>query len=270
VRQGLFFPPFDGVADPHRLVELAQAAERAGWDGLFLWDHLLYAGDVTKILDPYISLAAIASGTTSLQLGAMVTPLIRRRPQVLARQAVTLDLLSRGRLILGLGIGDDGEVGELSRFGEIIDAKERCRMLSEALEVLTGLLSGHSVHHVGEHFRADGVTFQPTAARDGGIPIWLAARWPNPAPIRRAARYGGVFVIQMNDPGDVAALRQWLVEGGADLEHFDVVISGAIGDDPSPWARAGVDWFLSWIGPYHMDFDEVHEMIVEGPRSINL
>ncbi len=115
MRQGLFFPAFDGVADPHRLVELAQAAERAGWDGLFLWDHLLYNGDVTKILDAYISLAAIASATTTLQLGAMVTPLIRRRPQVLARQAVTLDLLSRGRLILGLGIGDDGEVGELSQ-----------------------------------------------------------------------------------------------------------------------------------------------------------
>jgi alkanesulfonate monooxygenase SsuD/methylene tetrahydromethanopterin reductase-like flavin-dependent oxidoreductase (luciferase family) len=269
VKQGLFFPPFDGVADPHRLVKLAQAAERAGWDGIFLWDHLLYNGDVTKILDAYISLAAIASATTSIQLGAMVTPLIRRRPQVLARQAVTLDLLSRGRLILGLGIGDDGDVGELSRFGEIVDAKERGRMLSEGLDVLTGLLSGQSVHHKGEHFRADGVTFQPTASRQGGIPIWLAARWPNPAPIRRAARYGGVFVIQMNDPDDVAVLRQRLVEGGADLEHFDIVISGAIGDDPSPWARAGVDWFLSWIGPYHMDFDEVHEMIVEGPRTIN-
>jgi len=83
-------------------------------DGIFLWDHLLYAGGVTKILDPYISLAAIATGTSSIQLGAMVTPLNRRRPQVVARQAVTLDLLSNGRLILGFGIGDDGESGELS------------------------------------------------------------------------------------------------------------------------------------------------------------
>jgi alkanesulfonate monooxygenase SsuD/methylene tetrahydromethanopterin reductase-like flavin-dependent oxidoreductase (luciferase family) len=269
MRQGLFFPPFDGVADPHRLVALAQAAEGAGWDGLFLWDHLLYNGDVTKILDPYIALAGIAAQTTTLQLGAMVTPLIRRRPQVLARQAVTLDLLSNGRLILGLGIGDDGDVGELSKFGEVTDAKERGQMLSEGLDVLTGLLSGDSVHHVGPHYRADDVTFQPTAAREGGIPIWLAARWPNPAPIRRAAHYGGVFVIQMKDADDVTLLRQRLVDAGADLEHFDIVISGAIGDDPSPWAKAGVDWFLSWIGPYHLDFDEVHEMIVEGPRTIN-
>jgi alkanesulfonate monooxygenase SsuD/methylene tetrahydromethanopterin reductase-like flavin-dependent oxidoreductase (luciferase family) len=269
MRQGLFFPPFDGVADPHRLVELAQSAEAAGWDGIFLWDHLLYDGDVTRILDPYISLAAIASGTTTIQLGAMVTPLIRRRPQVLARQAVTLDLLSRGRLILGLGIGDDGEVGELSKFGEMTDASERGRALSEGLEVLTGLLSGRVVTHVGEHYRADGVTFQPTPARDGGIPIWLAARWPNPAPIRRAAHHGGVFVIQMADAADVALLRQRLLDEGADMDHFDIVVSGAMSDDPSPWARAGVDWFLSWIGPYHLDFDEVHEMIVEGPRAIN-
>ena len=268
MRQGLFFPPFDGVADPHRLVELAQMAEAAGWDGIFLWDHLLYAGGVTKILDPYISLAAIATGTSSIQLGAMVTPLNRRRPQVVARQAVTLDLLSNGRLILGFGIGDDGESGELSKFGEATDAKVRGRMLSEGLEVLTGLLSGGPVNHWGETYQANDVTFQPTAARESGIPIWLAARWPNRAPIRRAARFGGVFVIQMKDPNDVVALRQRLSEDGDDLEHFDVVVSGFIGDDPSPWARAGVDWFLSWIGPYNMNFSEVREMIVEGPRKV--
>jgi alkanesulfonate monooxygenase SsuD/methylene tetrahydromethanopterin reductase-like flavin-dependent oxidoreductase (luciferase family) len=270
VRQGLFFPPFDGVADPIKLVELAVVAEASGWDGIFLWDHLLYDGGVTKILDPYISLAAIATGTTTIQLGAMVTPLIRRRPQVLARQAVTLDLLSRGRLILGFGIGDDGEVGELSKFGEMTDAKERGAALSEGLDVLSGLLSGEPVHHDGVHYRADGVTFQPTAAREGGIPIWLAARWPNAVPIRRAAHFGGVFVIQMTDSDHVAVLQQQLTDEGADLEHFDVVVSGGIGDDPSQWAKVGVDWFLSWIGPYHLDFDEVHEMIVEGPRPINL
>ena len=269
MRQGVFFPPFDGVADPHRLVELGLAAEAAGWDGIFLWDHLLYAGGVTKILDPYISLAAIASATTTIQLGAMVTPLNRRRPQIVARQAVTLELLSNGRLILGFGIGDDGESGELSKFGETADAKARGRMLSEGLVVLTGLLSGDPFEHQSETYPVNGVTFQPTAVRDGGIPIWLAARWPNPAPIRRAAHYGGVFVIQMKDPSDVAELRERLCSEGADIDHFDIVISGFMGDDPSPWATAGADWFLSWIGPYNMNFAEVHEMIKEGPRAIN-
>jgi alkanesulfonate monooxygenase SsuD/methylene tetrahydromethanopterin reductase-like flavin-dependent oxidoreductase (luciferase family) len=152
MRQGLFFPAFDGVADPDRLVQLAVDAEGVGWDGIFLWDHLLYGGGVTEILDPYIALAAIASSTTSLQLGPMVTPLVRRRPQIVARQAVALDRLSHGRLILGFGIGDDGDVGELSRFGEVTDTIERGRALSEGLDVLTGLLSGEAVHHVGEYY----------------------------------------------------------------------------------------------------------------------
>ena len=98
--------------------------------------------------------------------------------------------------------------------------------------MLTGLSSGREVHHRGEHYLADGVTFRPTSARDGWIPIWLAARWPNAVPIRRAAHFGGVVVIQMKDPDDVAVLCQRLIDEGADLEHFDVVVTGFIGDDP--------------------------------------
>ncbi|MEO9181007.1 MAG: LLM class flavin-dependent oxidoreductase, partial [Acidimicrobiales bacterium] len=236
-------------------------------DGIFLWDHMLYDGGVAKILDPYIALAAIASATTTIQLGPMVTPLIRRRPQVVARQAVTLDLLSHGRLILGFGIGDDGEVGELSKFGEVTNARERGDLLSEGLELLTGLLAGEPVRHVGQHYRADGVTFLPTAARPGGIPIWLAARWPNQIPIRRAAKQDGVFVISMTDPSDVAILRGLVTNEGADLATFDVVVSGFVGDDPSPWAAAGATWFLNWIGPYNLNYDEVREMIAAGPRT---
>jgi hypothetical protein len=73
----------------------------------------------------------------------------------------------------------------------------------------------------------------------------------------------------MKDPNDVAALRERLRSEGADFGNFDLVTSGFIGDDPSPWAKAGVDWFLSWIGPYHMNFDEVHEIIKEGPRAVD-
>ncbi len=269
MRQGLFFPAFDGLANPRRLVELAVLAESAGWDGIFLWDHLLYDGGVTNILDPYVALTAMATATTTIQLGPMVTPLIRRRIQVVARQAVTLDLVSNGRLILGLGIGDDGDVRELSRFGEVTDAKERGAMLSEGLAVLTGLLSGAPVRHAGEHYTIDDVTFLPRAARPGGIPIWLAARWPNPRPLRRAATQAGAFVISMNEPGEVATLRGLLVEGGADLETFDVVVSGAPGDDPTPWAQAGVTWFLTWIGPYNLRFEEVRAIIGEGPPTLH-
>ena len=268
MRQGIFLPAFDEMADPDHLVELAVAAEASGWDGFFLWDHLLYSEPVRDILDPYLCLAAVARATSSIKLGPMVTPLVRRRPPVVARQAVTLDLLSHGRLILGFGIGDDGGPGgELSAFGETLDPVARGRALSEGLEVLTGLLSGETVRHQGEFLRAMDVSFRPTPSRAGGIPIWLAARWPNRPPIRRAAAYQGIVIIQMTDPADVAKLRDQLREAGADLGHFDVVVVAGDGDDRRAWADAGVTWLLTRLGPFRLKFDEALEAVSAGPPT---
>ena len=194
-RRGLFLPPFDVLADPRLVAELAVEAEDAGWDGVFVWDHLLYSAPVTAISDPWICCAAIAAATSRIEFGPMVTPLTRRRPQVLARQAAALDQLSDGRLVLGFGLGDDGRVGELSRFGEEVEPKARAARLDEGLELLRRLLSGGDVDHDGTHFAARGVEFQPSATRPGGIPFWIGGRWPNAAPLRRAARYDGAFVI---------------------------------------------------------------------------
>src|SRR5579875_2996520 len=98
MRRGLFVAPFDVLADPGLVSELAAEAERAGWDGFFVWDHLRYSAPVTAIADPWITMAAIAVRTERVLLGPMVTPLPRRRPQVLARQAASLARLSGGRL----------------------------------------------------------------------------------------------------------------------------------------------------------------------------
>jgi len=264
MRQGLFFAPFDGLADPILLGELAALAETSGWDGVFLWDHLLYR-DVTNILDPTVCLAAMATTTTRVALGTMVTPLARRRPAVVARQAVTLDLLSHGRLVLGFGLGEDGPKGELSSFGELTDRVERAGALTEGLEVLTALLSGEPVRHRGAHYLADDVTFLPTSPRTEGIPIWLASRWPNHAPLRRAARYDGVFTIGLDGPEDVGPLRDRVAEFGADLEDFDVVCLARPGDDPAPWADAGATWLLTLLGPYRLEADEVRAVVAAGP-----
>jgi alkanesulfonate monooxygenase SsuD/methylene tetrahydromethanopterin reductase-like flavin-dependent oxidoreductase (luciferase family) len=264
MRHGLFLPPFDALANPDLLVELATDAERSGWDGFFLWDHLKYRAPVCDILDPYICLSAIAAATSTMELGVMVTPLVRRRPGVLARQAVTLDHLSHGRLVLGFGIGDDF-AGELSSFGDQVDAKVRGRMLSEGLDVLSDLLSGDAVEHDGEFYRASDVRYLPVAARAGGIPIWLAARWPNPAPLRRAAKYQGVFVIGLSGPSDIAELRRRLDDAGADLENFDVVVLGAVGDNAGAWDNAGVTWRLAPIGPFNIELSAVREAVLAGP-----
>ena len=236
LRQGLFFPPFDALADPRLVADIGKDAEKAGWDGIFLWDHLLYAEPVREILDPWICLAAIAVVTERIRLGPMVTPLPRRRPAVVARQAATLDRLSGGRLILGFGLGDDGELGELSRFGEQAEPVTRGEALTEGLEVVASLLSGRPVHHVGTHYTAEGVSFLPAPTQPGGIPFWLAARWPNLRPLRRAIGYDGVFTIGIPGPEQLA---EWSLSIAtmAPKAGLKVVVSGRPGEDPAPWSK---------------------------------
>ena len=183
MRRGVFLPIFDELADPATLAGLAARAEGRGWDGVFLWDHVVYRAPVRSATDPWVALAAMAVATERVQIGPMVTPLARRRPWIVARQAVAIDRLSGGRFVLGLGLGLDSSGGELSRFGEEVDDRRRATMLDEGLELLTRLLAGETVAHRGEHYTVDDVTFLPTPARPGGMPIWLAARWPNRRPV---------------------------------------------------------------------------------------
>ncbi len=273
MKHALFMPPFDELADAQRMADLAVLAEQQGWDGFFVWDHLRYAAPVRDILDPYICLALMAARTSRIVLGPMVTPLIRRRPQVVARQAVTLDHLSKGRLVMGFGIGDDYPGGELACFGELTDPVERGRALDEGIEIFRGLTSGKEVNVTGEFLRAQEVTFQPAAYRAGGIPVWTACRWPNTAPLRRAARQQGVMVIHITEPDQITELKLKLRAAGADLAHFDIVHWGQrdqkmvyVNDDRyEQWARAGVTWFLTGPGPYNLVYDEVREYVAQGP-----
>jgi len=273
MKHGLFLPPFDGLADVERMAELAVLAEEAGWDGFFVWDHLRYPAPVRDILDPYACLAVMAARTSRITLGPMVTPLNRRRPQVVARQAVALDRLAKGRLVMGFGIGDDYPSGELACFGELTDAVERGRALDEGIAIFRGLVSGEEVNVTGEFFKAHEVTFQPTAYRASGIPVWTAGRWPNPAPVRRAARHQGMMVIQITEPEQVVDLKAKLSEAGADLDHFDVVVWGQRDEKMiyrederyAEWARAGVTWFLTGPGPFNLDYDEVRQYVAAGP-----
>jgi len=266
-RRGLFVPPFDVLADPRVVADLAVDAEEAGWDGFFLWDHLLYAAPVRAIADPWVCCAAVSARTTRLVLGPMVTPLSRRRPHVLARQAASLDLLSGGRLVLGFGLGDDGPLGELTRFGEESDPRTRAAMLDEGLDLLAALLSGTRVQHEGEHFTARDVELLPAATRPGGIPFWIAGRWPNRAPLRRAARWDGLFVIGTEGPDDVRAAREALeaLRPAGSREKSDLVVRVQPGDEVAPWGEAGATWVLTQVGPYEMDLDAVRRVVRAGP-----
>src|ERR1700712_3069741 len=162
-RRAVFVAPFDELADPRLLAGLAAEAEAAGWDGFFLWDHIVYSAPTRAVLDPWIAMAAIAMATNTIITGPMVTPLSRRRPHKLARETVTLDLLSAGRTVLGVGLGSDRH-GELSPVGEVAEPREQARMLDDALAKLQEYWSG---------------AFVPRPVQRPRIPIWAAARWPN-------------------------------------------------------------------------------------------
>ena len=258
-RRGLFVAPFDALADPRVVGDLAAAAEAAGWEGFFVWDHLQYGDRVSDIADVWTCCAAVAMRTERLLLGPMVTPLARRRPQVLARQASSLQVLSRGRFVLGLGLGDDG-LGELTDFGDQPDPKVRGRMLDEGLEVLTGLLSGEPVDHEGEHYIAQVDGFRPAP----GVPLWLAGRHGNRAPLRRAARHEGFFVIGLDGLEDLdGVVRDLAVHEPAD--GFDLVVDLTPDQDPGPWLDRGASWVLTRIGPFDIDLDEVRRIVDAGP-----
>ena len=104
MRYGIVMSNLDDYADPRLAIRLAQAAEEAGWEAFFVWDHLGFVwGSASS--DPWITLSAVAVSTTHLKLGTAITPLARRRPQVVANTLGSLDLLSGGRMIFGTGLG---------------------------------------------------------------------------------------------------------------------------------------------------------------------
>lgn len=260
-RRGLFVAPFDALADPRVVGDLAAAAEDAGWDGFFVWDHLQYGERVTAIADVWTCCAAVALRTDRVLFGPMVTPLPRRRPQMLARQASSLAVLSGGRFVLGLGLGDDW-VGEFSAFGDEPDPRVRGAMLDDGLAVLTGLLSGEPVDHDGDHYAARDVRFLPAPA----VPIWLAGRFGNRAPLRRAARYDGYFVIGLNGSDDLERVADDLADHSPP-SGFDVVVDLQPDQDPAPWLDRGATWVLTRIGPYDLDLAEVRGIINAGPAT---
>ncbi len=261
MRFGIYLPPFGELSDPWVLAEMGGLAEGAGFDGVFIWDHIARPTPDLAVADPWIALAAVAMRTERVLLGPLVTPISRRRPQKLARETVTLQRLSRGRLVLGVGLGSDS-AGEFTRFGEIADDALRGRRLDEGLELLKSLWSGEEVNHSGPQFVADRVQFRPPAAPP--IPVWVAARSAKPALMRRAARHDGICPETTVD-----GLREMLAAIEAErgsLTGFDVVVRGTPGDDPTAWANAGATWWLVHV-PEMATAADTEAVIRSGPPA---
>jgi alkanesulfonate monooxygenase SsuD/methylene tetrahydromethanopterin reductase-like flavin-dependent oxidoreductase (luciferase family) len=233
-QRGIYLAPFGELADPRRVARLAARAEERGWDGFFLWDHIRYSAPVREVADPWVALSAVACATERLWLGPMVTPPARRRVQKLTREAVTLDHLSGGRLVLGLGLGGDRH-GEFGPYGDETDPARRAALLDAALERLAAYWGGE---------------LEPPPLQRPRIPIWLAARWPNRRPVRRAARWDGLFPIDLPGPEALAELvADVRAQRPSDAGPFEFVVTNPPGIDPEPWAAAGATWCLTGFGP---------------------
>ena len=246
-------------SDPHVAVRLARTAEDAGWKALFLWDHLAFAWG-PPAADPWVTLAAIASATSNLRIGTAVTPVARRRPQVLAQQVATLDVLSGGRVIFGAGLG--GSASEFERFGEPTAAKVRAAMLDEGLDLLRRLWSGGEVTHRGEHYVVDGVTLAPTPVQEH-LPIWIGGN--KPASRRRAARWDG-WIPDSTYPPDAGVSPQDVAEG-LSLGHgrFDVAVIGE--GNSAAYEKAGATWWLENVHDRRGSLEEMLRFVASGPSS---
>lgn len=266
--------------DPAELVELGVEAEQAGFDGFFIWDHLLYAndGDGPAIVDPWTVLAVIASRTNRIRLGPMITPISRRRPWVLARQTVTLDRLSGGRTILGVGLGSPAH-GDFGIFGEPTDPRVRAELLDEGLAVLAGLWSGERFDHQGRHHRIEAARFIPPPVQSPRIPVWVGGVLPARAPIRRAARWDGAVPIRFADgllarpsADDIATVRDLVADQRGTLVGFDLAVWAEVAESPTDvdgqlpdYKRAGATWWIETAKPEPGWLKGLRRRIRQGP-----
>jgi alkanesulfonate monooxygenase SsuD/methylene tetrahydromethanopterin reductase-like flavin-dependent oxidoreductase (luciferase family) len=239
---------------------------------------------VGPMYDPWVVMAAIAMRTERVRVGAMLTPLSRRRPWKVARETVTLDHLSKGRLVLPVGLGalDDGGFGKV---GEPTDRKTRARLLDEGLAILTGLWSGQPFSFQGEHYRLEEMTFLPPPVQSPRIPIWVAGAWPRPKSMERVLRYDGLLPNKLSPegafeeatPDDIRAMAAYVAERRTLTTPFDIVIEGRTpGDDRDraaaiigPMAGAGATWWIEsmWEAPNAPE--DLRARISQGPPRLD-
>ena len=267
--------------DIHTVADLAAEAEAAGWDAAFYWDGINIQD--MPMYDPWVTMAAMALRTRRVRLGAIVSPLSRRRPWKLARETVSLDHLSGGRLIVPVGLGalDDGGFGKV---GEPTDRKTRAELLDESLAILTGLWSGEPFQYDGKHYHLDTMTFLPKPVQSPRVPIWVVAMWPSERSMQRALRYDGLLPnVRGADgaprnvtPDDIREMAAYVAERRNQSTPFDIVMEGETpGDDPAqaaaivrPFAEAGATWWNESRWGAMSDVELVRTRIQQGPPRI--
>jgi len=262
----------------HQYVEMARAAEEHGWDGVFAWDDI--AVGPRDVFDPWVILGAMAAVTERVTLGAMVFSLARRRPWKVARETLTLDHLSNGRLVLPVGFGGDWDGGYSRVSTDTPDRKSRREKLDECLEILEMAWSGEPVTYSGKHYHCTDLVFRPVPVQHPRIPVWTVGAYPFERSLARSARWDGIIANDRSPESDpeqpirpetIAAIRAWMTEHRESMEGFDIVVEGITSgtdhaanmDRLRPLAEAGATW---WIES-HWDAEETGASLLERIRQ---
>ena len=261
--------------------DLAAEAEAAGWDGVFFPDCIAVESEgATYGQDPWVVLTAMAMQTERVRLGPMITPLSRRRPWKVARETMTLDHLSKGRLILPVGLGALSDSG-FDKVGEATDRKTRAAMMDESLAILGGLWSGQPFGFQGTHYQFAEMTFLPPSLQQPRIPVWVVATWPRPKTMDRALRWDGLVPRVLGPdgeptdttPDDIRAMRAYVQEHRTATTPFDIIFEGRTpGDDRTaavaqvqPYIDAGITWWLEAMWTEPNSLADQHTRIRQGP-----
>ncbi len=273
---GIYLPNYGDAISARNLAELAHSAEQAGWDGFFIFDHMLVSKNKGhQMVDPWVAMAAMAMTTERIRIGTTATPVARRRPWKLARETVTLDHLSNGRLTLTVGLGAPDQA-EFACFGEEIDRRIRAEKLDEGLDILTGLWTGKPFSYSGKHYKIEKIKFCPATLQAPRIPVWVGGYWPNKAPFRRAARWDGAFPLKHGGnmtPKDFIELKAYIDEYRSGSSHYDMVTMGYLHEKPEENRRkaldnlstVGVTWWLESFFRLKHSYHSLLSHILQGP-----
>jgi alkanesulfonate monooxygenase SsuD/methylene tetrahydromethanopterin reductase-like flavin-dependent oxidoreductase (luciferase family) len=266
--------------DVHTVPDLAAEAEEYGWDGVFIPDCINIPGEVGLGYDPWVVMTAVAMRTQRVRFGTMVTPLSRRRPWKVARETVTLDHLSDGRLILPVGLGalDDQGFGNV---GEATDRRTRAELLDESLAIITGLWSGEPFSWQGKHYRVEEMNFVTTPVQQPRIPVWVVGAWPRKQSMRRVLQWDGLLPNVLNPDGSHGAVTPEAIremrafvdqQRDATATPFDIIV-----EDPTPaedpaaaraiatrWSDARATALLEWIWTDPNDTDTIRRRFKAG------
>ena len=263
------------------IIKLASELEDAGWDGAFYYDDI-YTDAKTEMSAAWPIMAAMAATTKKVTIGSLLTAVGRRRPWELARESVTVDWLSKGRLVLPTGLGWAGD-GAYTKAGMPAERKVRAEMLDEGLEILDGLWSGKPFGYNGKYNQIKPMRFVPRPFQKPRIPIWVVGAWGRPKSIRRVLKYDGLIPVIKKADGShgeitsdaIREMKEFISEKravkGNMRRDFEIIKDGTTPANHTrareivePFAVAGATWWMESMWGYK-SLQEVSKRITAGP-----